>query len=634
MTLLRKEPISNELKQSLNGLMQTFCKFYPAFIIIMKKYTYHFLLFILFSLPFGENWGGTAFSQNLQWVNGFGGTGNICQGNSIAHDNAGNIMVTGSFNGTVDFDPSGITKNLSTTSGSQIFLAKYDADGNYIWAFSLGGTGNSYYSAGKCITTDAVGNIFVTGNFYGANVDFDPSTNVNSISSKGGSDIFVAKYDANGNYKWALGIGGTLNVDQGNSLITDANGNTYVTGLFWGKYVDFDPGAGNAFITSTDTVNQSTDMFTAKYDPNGNYKWTLNVGCKNTYNGGSSITEDNNGNIYVTGYLDGTADFDPGTGIDSVKSHGTVGLSDDCFIAKYDTAGNYKWAFGIGGDGNSNVESYSIASGNNGAIYLTGYIEGNELAQGAKGIDFDPSTSIDTLVNVGPIDIFLARYDTAGNYKWAFNVGSTSGANYNCAGNSIFLDNNREILMTGYMRGIVDFDPSVSIDTLNGKGYREIFVSKYDTAGNYKWAFNTNSTSAAASGQNIINDGSDIYVTGFLQGNNIDFFPGSNTSLLSAKGNRDIFIAKYDQFPTGIFSSSTNSFMNIYPNPNDGNFNLTLNDLKENTELEIKDVMGKIIYQHTINEKSSTINTTLPNGIYFLQIQSASYLAVKKIVIR
>ena len=127
-------------------------------------------------------------AQTLDWVKTFGGIGYDI-GNSVTVDDEGNIYTTGSFNDTVDFDPGPDVMKLNPGSGSAIFIQKLDANGNFVWAKSFGGSSSD---GGSSIMIDAVGDLYTTGYFH-RTVDFDPGQGEYNITSEGERDIFVHK---------------------------------------------------------------------------------------------------------------------------------------------------------------------------------------------------------------------------------------------------------------------------------------------------------------------------------------------------------------------------------------------------------------------------------------------------------
>ena len=129
---------------------------------------------------------------------------------------------------------------------------------NYEWAKRIGGTADQYTND---MVVDNQSNVYIVGSFGGTNIDFDPGTGTAFLSSAGGIDIFMAKYDSFGDYLWAKRIGGTSE-DIAIRMKIDHSGNIYIAGWFESTNVDFDPGSGTAILSSAG----STDIFFAKYD--------------------------------------------------------------------------------------------------------------------------------------------------------------------------------------------------------------------------------------------------------------------------------------------------------------------------------------------------------------------------------
>ncbi len=191
-------------------------------------------------------------SGNFIWANTVKGSNDI-EGNSLQADAAGNVCLTGRFWGTVDFDSGPSIFNLTASSGSDIFIYKIDANGDFLWAISEGGGSTD---AGNSIDIDLVGNIYVTGTFLGAIVDFDPGPGVSNLSSIGLQDVFIQKLDMNGNFEWAYSIGGDFQNDLGISIYVDQYTSVHTIGYFKASSVDFDPGLG-VFNMSTSGSNDS-----------------------------------------------------------------------------------------------------------------------------------------------------------------------------------------------------------------------------------------------------------------------------------------------------------------------------------------------------------------------------------------
>jgi len=325
-------------------------------------------------------------SGNFLWAKSFG-SWNVDGGSSITVDGSGNVYTAGRFTHIVDFDPGIETANLTSAGSSDMFIQKMDASGNFIWAKAFGG---SNYDFVNSIQVDALENVYVTGFFQGI-VDFDPGAGVANLSSEGDVDIFVQKMDASGNFLWAESFGSS-NADVGSSISVDAFGNIYTTGYFSGT-VDFDPGAGTANLSAIGYE----DIFIQKIDATGNFLWAKSFGGLADDNA-ASITIDPSGNVYTTGFFQGTVDFDPGPGIANLTSAGFAGFG-DIFVQKMDVSGNFLWAKAFGGSSFDYGQSVNIdASGN---VYTTGYFGGTG--------DFDPGDGTAILTSAGQRDIFAQK---------------------------------------------------------------------------------------------------------------------------------------------------------------------------------------------------------------------------------
>lgn len=179
----------------------------------MKRFTFLITLFTLFS---------TLNAQDLHWAFNIGNTApdEADVVSEIATDAAGNVYATGYFRSTADFDPDpAATHNLVSHGLTDIYVAKYTSAGALVWAFSIG---SGWFDSGAGIDLDSEGNVYVTGSFEGANVDFDPAPGSSHLLSvNGGEDIFIAKYDNDGNFLWAHHTGSTGGNEGGADILAD-----------------------------------------------------------------------------------------------------------------------------------------------------------------------------------------------------------------------------------------------------------------------------------------------------------------------------------------------------------------------------------------------------------------------------
>jgi hypothetical protein len=458
----------------------------------------------------------TYFSQEphvFDWAKNFGGTSDETS-YSIAADLLGNVFVTGSFDGTADFDPGSGISELTSNGDLDIFVAKYDPLGNFIWAVNFGG---SVDDEGLDLAVDSSGNVCVTG-YFQENVDFQPGSGTTNLNNQGDYDIFVVKLDGTGSLIWAKSMGGS-DEEIGQSIFLDDQNNVYTTGHFAGT-ADFKPGGGSANLSS----DGGTDIFVSKLNSNGSYGWAKRMG------GGSndisySIALDTFNNVYCSGYFMGIADFDPGAGTASLASSGSF----EAFVSKLNANGDYVWAKKLGGTGADFGKSVAVDDKCN--VYSVGYFQGTG--------DFDPDSGVVNLTSGGVNDVYVSKLDSMGNYAWAHNFGSI----HNDFAFSIDVDRNGKSYTTGYFRGVVDFDPGTAFNPLYAGGINEVFLLALDEDGNYRWAYSMGGTGGDYGRAVDVDDAGNVYTTGYFQGTG-DFEPGTGTTNLTSAGSFDAFMQK------------------------------------------------------------------------------------------
>lgn len=452
---------------------------------------------------------------NLIWVKHFNGHSY----GSMTLNSDGDIIIGGSFYGTVDFDPGPATFNLTSVGARDIFIVMLNGAGNFIWVRQLGGSDDD--EANK-IAIDASNNICVTGNFIGI-VDFDPGAGNLNLGMIGSNDqIFILKLNSAGNLVFAKNMPGGISV--GISIAVDPAGNIYTTGYF-SNTVDFDPGINTYNLMSSGI---SIDVFISKLNTNGDFIWAKRIGGTQSDIVNSIIT-DNSGNVSTVGTFMGTSDFDPGPGVNNLTSTGTI----DIFISKLDSSGNYIYANRLGGSNNSEkVNSLSLDGVGN--IYMSGKFSGT--------IDFDPGT--------GNYNVFAPYYagftlklGASGTFIW---VKTFECSDSNISGNSISFDLAGNIYSTGCFKKVCDFDPGPGIYNLIAPGEFFMFTSKLDSSGNFLWASSTGTGSSILTKSMITDLAGNVYTTGYFYGI-VDFDPGPgvntlSTALTDIKG--DIFIMK------------------------------------------------------------------------------------------
>lgn len=398
-------------------------------------------------------------------------------GYSIASDNTGNSYITGVFSGTLTIG----SFILNSNGGADIFIAKINPAGVWIWAIQVGGTGNEESYA---IAVDNNANVYLTGYYTSINIAFGSI----SLTIDGGQYIFTAKMDTNGNWLWAKKAGNGYNyavtgLKFGGGIAIDNNGNCYITGSFCYR----------ATFGSTSLVGGRSEAFIAKLNTNGSWLWAKRAGGS-YYDYGFSIALDSSGNSYLTGSFQSSATF----GTTTLSSSG----ADDIFVAKLNSSGTWLWAKRAGGTGHE--YGYGISTSPSGDIYVTGYVD--------NGATFGATT----LNNNG---VFVTKLDSNGNWLWAkCNAENAWGWYWSYTiGNSITTDSNGNCYTTG-----------------------SFLITKLDTNGNWLWTKQTTSQTGDIWGSGISIDSiGNLYVTGsFYGGATFD------TNTILGSGLRNTFVVK------------------------------------------------------------------------------------------
>jgi hypothetical protein len=348
-------------------------------------------------------------------------------------DNQSNCLVTGIFSNSVDFGDTILVSTDTTGLGGyhNVFVAKYDINGKFLWALQEGGE-YTEEATGVAVNDDGV--------FYLAG-SFQDTTTIGSIDlvSKGQYDIFIVKYDFEGNLLWVKSAGGQY-FDEGRSIAVDPLGNCLLTGSFT---------VSLQFADTTITGLNAQDVFTAKYSPEGDLLWAETaIGPYTDWPW--SIATDPSGNSYITG------SFEDSLVVDDTVLREPV-PSGDMFVIKYDPNGNLLWANRDGGE--QWDEGMGIAADQNGNCAVTGLF-------GA------PATFGDTTItnSTGSWDIFFAGYDSDGEHLWVQQAyGNEQDWSY-----SIASDDQGNFYVTGFFEGPCTFGDKV----LNGIGRTDIFITK------------------------------------------------------------------------------------------------------------------------------------------------------------
>lgn len=553
----------------------------------LKKINF-FKIFALIAIQFACFSISWAQVPDWSWAKRFGGSsyeGGYC----TATDGAGNVYIAGEFKSTtVLFGP----YTLTNSGGYDIFIAKFDPNGNVLWAKGIGGAADE---KGDGICTDASGNVYLTGFFRSPSLSFGGYTITNSDSA----DVFVAKYDPSGNALWAKSASGNLN-DYGHGISCDANNHVYVAGYFKSQTLTFGP------YTLTNDSAGFNDIFLVKFDANGNVLWAHNYGGKYT-DDATSIAIDLNGNIYLTGFFYSAKVI---FGNYSVNKSGSY----EIFLAKFNSSGTALWAVSAGDTADD--RAYHVAVDSLGNAYITGFFNSPSMTIGS-----------DVLIHVDSADIFVAKYDQNGNALW----GRCAGGSSPDEATSIAISANGNVFLSGYFKSSsLTFGIYTLTNALNGKA--DIFLTKYDTDGNVQWAKGVGGTSSDYAESISLDASGNLYMTGRFYSATLSF--GSNS--LTKAGWDDIFIAKIYGGTDGINEFTDNNFFSIYFNPAASQITILCNDniMINDFTAYIYNMNGQLVKQQKIVQTETVIEVgSLPLGVYTTKVSNINKTACHYFVV-
>ena len=453
-----------------------------------------------------------------RWAGKIAGTGNE-YAEYLKCDNAGNITVSGRFDGTCDFDPGTGSLPKTSAGSSDCFIAKYDKNGTPIWLATFGGTGLDRINAH---TIDNAGNIYVAG-YFASTVDFDPGPGTNSITATTGTDMFISKFSSNGTYQWtkAYGANGT---DYAWNVACDGSGNVYMVGEFTSDSITFDPLNSASTLVNFAPTTTTYDGFLLKLDSLGQYQWAKNMqGTASDYLRSVNITS--GGDIIVGGYFNTGINLDPSNPINS------LGLA-DCYIARFQADGTFNWISRFGGASTDNLFSAAISGSD---IVVNGIFNG--IA------DFDPGAGTTSLTSNGSADVFLAKYNaTTGALVWAKGFGRNGSE----TSNAVDVNSAGEIYVAGSFIDSTKLDPSGVAPSIISYDGRDGFIAKYDANGTYIYGARLGSIVTDYS-RAIATDptSDDIWVSGYFGSGNFYPDPTNQSVTFSNSGANDAFFGRY-----------------------------------------------------------------------------------------
>mgnify|MGYP001386115426 CR=1 FL=1 len=479
-------------------------------------------------------------SSNGTWLwstsAGVGGSWGIREfresGTGIAVDSNDDIFVSGFFQDTV----SNFGNNVLTSNGANdIFITKLDANGNWIWATSVGGPNDDAQNC-NCLVIDKDGGVLIAGDFeqsFGLGVSTETD-----LVSYGDNDIFVLNINIENSpsfsFSDALAIGSTGS-ENFDSITIDSLDNVYVTGSFEGII---------NFGLNTLVSNGDSDVFVAKLNGDGFWEWAVNGGGVE-HDEGSEITTGFNSTghprLYVTGHFRGTASF----GSNIVTSNGSS-LYSDVFVAELDTQGIWQWVSSAGGPENDDGKSLDFVQYHSGII-VTGHFRGTANFDGFN------------VTSNGLSDIFVAMLDQNGNWEWVVSIGSSDydyirSISAVCSGDCTIVnptqykgDGSITAAFSIYLTGRFTDTIQIGDDVLTSAGGYDLYLAKISNEGEWVWANGIGGSDTEYGGA-VDATISGAYVTGSFSSLNSSFgfdSKGDEVYSTSTSGIEHAFVAKY-----------------------------------------------------------------------------------------
>ena len=329
-----------------------------------------------------------------EWAIALGSSGDD-EGHDLVLDANGDVIITGQFAGTVDFDPGAGNVSLVSRGGTDGFVARYGSDGAFKSVAQFGGAGDD---AGNAIAMRSDRDVIVGGTFNSV-ATFGSALAPQLLTSVGGLDFFVARLAPTLGLQWAVRGGGTGNdVIASGGIVAAASGMIYVAGTFTGSAII---ATGGATLVS----HGDADVFITSFDATG-----AGAGLLRSFGGTgtdavSSLTVDAGGNLYLAGSFQSSVDFDPGSGVHIINALSTNGAADG-YVMSLTSAGDLRWvnpiSAAVSGDTHFAIAG-GLALSSDGSLWSVGRFFGL--------VDFDPGVGNVSRQSVGDADQFVVRYE-------------------------------------------------------------------------------------------------------------------------------------------------------------------------------------------------------------------------------
>ncbi len=514
-----------------------------------------------------------ATGQHFDWAVNIGGLG-LDVGRDVTTDTQGNVIVVGSFSGSASIAGT----FLSGEGVREAFIAKFTPEGTLLWANVITGPDEDF---ARGVVTDDEGSIYVVGHFTDTATFYISETDTAAARSEGGKDVFIVKYDADGNFVWHVTAGGP---DDDTATDVDWHqwtGKLYVSGGFQdrGKF-------GNKVLLS----NGQTDAFLMKLDGEGNVHWVKHGGGQE-HDVAAAVAVNEAGQIYIVGDYYVQAEF----GGDTLQSIG----SSDMFLARFNSEGDQLW---IRSNGGTNVDvATDIGVDLNGKVYVSGYYQLTTHFQ-----------NLSVTAN-GYNDVFLSQFDADGNCNWLSSAGSN--ALDNCLGMAVAWDG------TTYLTGMFDEEMFADGISFQGDGY-DVYVLCYNSSGEIRYGRAAGDASSDFGMATCLGPDQSLYITGYYF-----YYADFDGNTIGIAENGDGFLARMTDI-LSIENAQNNQTNCIHYNTVDRTVSVGCHTIGT---WSLFNGLGQKVLQNKLQK--TFVLPELSMGIYHLVIETNEAVLGKKILI-
>lgn len=529
----------------------------------------------------------TIHSQNYmwQWANAVP-VDNGLNDPLMCTDESGHVYVSFSYFGN-EMTIGDFTVQNVNPSDQDIVIAKYDSDGNVLWAKGFGGSSTDRFFSMVC---DNLGNIIVSGGTNSSELILDSF----NISPAGGYDSFLGKMNGDGEFEWVKIFGGTGN-DFVRPIQLDANNNIYASGYFYSPTLALDD--------LTITNSGAPDTFLAKFDSEGNTDWAFGItGQPTTLETPLSIDVYDDGQVLLCGTYNSMIQIESFTL--------QPGGASDGFILLANEDGTVTWVTSLSTPSYENITDVEFLDSN--TFYCTGWYEGTEFMIGDVTLTNESGSGS---------NVFVASFETDGSVNWAINTTGNEAdnlSNMTVVGTDVFL-------AIGFESTSFQFDEF----TFENQGYEDVCVLKIDESGDVVWADAFGAEGYEFCNSIAGNQNGDIYVSGTFASDEITF--GNQVLINPSEFGSYLFLSKLSEIPAFIDAPNRSINLSIFPNPCRENLFVQMkSEQPKPLAFEVSSIDGKGVMQGYWNQqdKSISIEELRPGSYHIVFLHADGHKSV------